>query len=366
MLIGIIFVLHSLGFIGPRREAFSRITKYMPLHLWCRGIFQHKKSLLPNNILGGAFLKALEKICKLLVGNMSLLVLIIGICAVFQPKYFTWIGPYISILLGVVMFGMGMTLTVDDFRNILHNPKGVFIGVFAQFLIMPLVALGLVKAFALPPEIGIGVVLVGTCPGGTASNVIAYLAKGDVALSVSMSTVSTLLAPLVTPVLTWMLADATIDISVSAMMLSIAQMVVLPVLLGLAVHHFFENFSRAINPFMPVLSSVTVVVIVGGVVALSAAKLMDVGLLMFAVVICHNGLGLLLGYCLSKLFKLDVCRCRTVSIEVGMQNSGLAVALAVKYFDPVAAIPGAIFSVWHNVSGALLANYFAKHNDPEE
>ncbi|MBP3231351.1 MAG: bile acid:sodium symporter family protein [Anaerovibrio sp.] len=297
---------------------------------------------------------------------MSLMVFLIGVFAVWQPESFTWVGPHIPLLLGIIMFGMGMTLTVDDFKNIVRNPKGIFIGVFAQFLIMPLVAFFLVKAFNLPPEIAIGVILVGTCPGGTASNVIAYLAKGDVALSVSMSATSTILAPFVTPVLTYMLADAVIDVSVYSMMMSIVKMVLLPVLLGLSVHHFFEEFSRKINPFMPVLSSVTVVLTVGGVVALSAAKLLDVGLLMFVVVMCHNTFGLLLGYIMAKLFRLDEKRSRTVSIEVGMQNSGMAASLAVLYFDPIAAIPGAIFSVWHNVSGAVLANYFAKHTDEAE
>lgn len=308
----------------------------------------------------------LKEACNFLVSNMSLMVFLIGVFAVWQPESFTWVGPHIPLLLGIIMFGMGMTLTVDDFKNIVRNPKGIFIGVFAQFLIMPLVAFFLVKAFNLPPEIAIGVILVGTCPGGTASNVIAYLAKGDVALSVSMSATSTILAPFVTPVLTYMLADAVIDVSVYSMMMSIVKMVLLPVLLGLSVHHFFEEFSRKINPFMPVLSSVTVVLTVGGVVALSAAKLLDVGLLMFVVVMCHNTFGLLLGYIMAKLFRLDEKRSRTVSIEVGMQNSGMAASLAVLYFDPIAAIPGAIFSVWHNVSGAVLANYFAKHTDEAE
>ena len=308
----------------------------------------------------------LKEACNFLVSNMSLMVFLIGVFAVWQPESFTWVGPHIPLLLGIIMFGMGMTLTVDDFKNIVRNPKGIFIGVFAQFLIMPLVAFFLVKAFNMPPEIAIGVILVGTCPGGTASNVIAYLAKGDVALSVSMSATSTILAPFVTPVLTYMLADAVIDVSVYSMMMSIVKMVLLPVLLGLSVHHFFEEFSRKINPFMPVLSSVTVVLTVGGVVALSAAKLLDVGLLMFVVVMCHNTFGLLLGYIMAKLFRLDEKRSRTVSIEVGMQNSGMAASLAVLYFDPIAAIPGAIFSVWHNVSGAVLANYFAKHTDEAE
>ena len=294
---------------------------------------------------------------------MALFVLLIGVVGAVRPQTLTWVGPYVGWLLGVVMFGMGMTLTFQDFKRVLQRPWEVLLGVAAQFLIMPLAAWFLVWLFALPPELAIGVVLVGTCPGGTASNVISYLAKGDVALSVSMTMATTLLAPVVTPTLTWLLAGSWIEVSFTAMMISIAQMVLLPLLLGLTAHHFFERTVEKILPVMPVVSVVTIVLLVGGVVALGAESLLDVGLLMAAIVVLHNAFGLVLGYGMARLFRLDSKKARTVSIEVGMQNSGMAASLAVLYFSPAAAIPGAIFSVWHNISGSIVANYFARRDE---
>lgn len=294
---------------------------------------------------------------------MALFVLLIGVVGAVRPQTLTWVGPYVGWLLGVVMFGMGMTLTFQDFKRVLQRPWEVLLGVVAQFLIMPLAAGFLVWLFALPPELAIGVVLVGTCPGGTASNVISYLAKGDVALSVSMTMATTLLAPVVTPTLTWLLAGSWIEVSFTAMMISIAQMVLLPLLLGLTAHHFFERTVEKILPVMPVVSVVTIVLLVGGVVALGAESLLDVGLLMAAIVVLHNAFGLVLGYGMARLFRLDSKKARTVSIEVGMQNSGMAASLAVLYFSPAAAIPGAIFSVWHNISGSIVANYFARRDE---
>lgn len=294
---------------------------------------------------------------------MALFVLLIGVVGAVRPQTLTWVGPYVGWLLGVVMFGMGMTLTFQDFKRVLQRPWEVLLGVVAQFLIMPLAAWFLVWLFALPPELAIGVVLVGTCPGGTASNVISYLAKGDVALSVSMTMATTLLAPVVTPTLTWLLAGSWIEVSFTAMMISIAQMVLLPLLLGLTAHHFFERTVEKILPVMPVVSVVTIVLLVGGVVALGAESLLDVGLLMAAIVVLHNAFGLILGYGMARLFRMDSKKARTVSIEVGMQNSGMAASLAVLYFSPAAAIPGAIFSVWHNISGSIVANYFARRDE---
>ncbi len=294
---------------------------------------------------------------------MALFVLLIGVVGAVRPQTLTWVGPYVGWLLGVVMFGMGMTLTFQDFKRVLQRPWEVLLGVAAQFLIMPLAAWFLVWLFALPPELAIGVVLVGTCPGGTASNVISYLARGDVALSVSMTMATTLLAPVVTPTLTWLLAGSWIEVSFTAMMISIAQMVLLPLLLGLTAHHFFERTVERILPVMPVVSVVTIVLLVGGVVALGAESLLDVGLLMAAIVVLHNAFGLVLGYGMARLFRLDSKKARTVSIEVGMQNSGMAASLAVLYFSPAAAIPGAIFSVWHNISGSIVANYFARRDE---
>lgn len=305
----------------------------------------------------------MKKCCGFLVNNMALFVLLIGVVGAVRPQTLTWVGPYVGWLLGVVMFGMGMTLTFQDFKRVLQRPWEVLLGVAAQFLIMPLAAWFLVWLFALPPELAIGVVLVGTCPGGTASNVISYLARGDVALSVSMTMATTLLAPVVTPTLTWLLAGSWIEVSFTAMMISIAQMVLLPLLLGLTAHHFFERTVEKILPVMPVVSVVTIVLLVGGVVALGAESLLDVGLLMAAIVVLHNAFGLVLGYGMARLFRLDSKKARTVSIEVGMQNSGMAASLAVLYFSPAAAIPGAIFSVWHNISGSIVANYFARRDE---
>ena len=307
----------------------------------------------------------MQKLIKKLVDNMAVLVVAIAVLGALKPETLTWIGPYVSWMLGIVMFGMGMTLKVSDFRTVLQHPKEVAIGVGAQFLIMPLVALALVKIFALPPELAIGVILVGTCPGGTASNVIAYLAKGDVALSVSMTMTTTLLAPLVTPALTFMLAGAWIDISFTTMMISIAQMVLAPVILGLLVHHYMAGTAQRIMPAMPLVSVVCIVLLVGCVVALSASKLATVGLAMAAIVVLHNAFGLLLGFVAAKVTGLDSRKARTVAIEVGMQNSGMAASLAVLYFNPAAALPGAIFSVWHNISGSLLANFCVRRDEKQ-
>ncbi len=305
----------------------------------------------------------MQKIIKKIVDNLALLVVAIGILGAWRPETLTWVGPYVSWMLGIVMFGMGMTLKVEDFQRVLQHPREVAIGVAAQFIIMPLVALALVKVFALPPELAIGVILVGTCPGGTASNVIAYLARGDVALSVSMTMTTTLLAPIVTPALTYFLAGAWIDISFMSMMISIAQMVLAPVILGLLVHHFMAETTQRIMPAMPLVSVVCIVLLVGCVVALSASKLATVGLTMAVIVILHNAFGLALGFIAARLLHLDSRKARTVAIEVGMQNSGMAASLAVMYFNPAAALPGAIFSVWHNVSGSLVANFCVRRDE---
>lgn len=306
------------------------------------------------------------KFAKLLVSNMALLVLAAAVLGAVHPPSLSWVGPYIPWMLGLVMFGMGMTLSFNDFKTVAKRPGEVCIGVFAQFLIMPLVAALLVKVFALPPELAIGVILVGTCPGGTASNVISYLARGDVALSVSMTMTTTLLAPVVTPFLTWLYAGAWIEISFTAMMVSIAEMVLLPVIVGLLVNHYFRPVVERVLPVLPLFSVIMIVLLVGGIMALSADRLLTVGALIAMVVVLHNFFGLLLGWMLARLFHMDSRKARTVSIEVGMQNSGMAASLALLYFNPVAAIPGAIFSLWHNISGSIAANFFTRHDEKKE
>lgn len=275
------------------------------------------------------------------------------------PETFKWVLPHIPLLLGIVMFGMGLTLSPADFKILGRHPKAVLVGVAAQFVIMPLTAYALAVGFNLPPEIAVGVILVGACPGGTASNVMTYLARGNVALSVAVTSISTLLAPVLTPAVFYLLANQWLDISAGAMFGSIAKMVLLPIVLGVAAHLLFRKQTEAAVGVLPLVSVVAIVLIIGAVVGASKPKILESGLLILGVVILHNGIGYLLGFLAAKLCKLPFDAQKTLAIEVGMQNSGLGAALASAYFTPLAAVPSAIFSVWHNISGSLLASYWA-------
>lgn len=310
-------------------------------------------------------MKFLEACSNFISKYMALFVIIVATIALFMPWTFKWSAQYVTYLLGIVMFGMGMTLRFEDFKLVFKRPKDVFIGALAQFTIMPALAWILATAFQLPPELAVGVILVGTCPGGTSSNVMTYLARGDVALSVSMTMTTTILAPIVTPILSWWLAGAWIDISLAAMMISIIQVVVLPIILGIIINKLFGDFVRKAIKLLPLISVIAIVLIVGGVVSVSAQKIMETGLLIMAVVILHNMLGYALGFIIAKALNMDLAKSKAISIEVGMQNSGLATSLAMMHFGAIAAIPGAIFSVWHNISGSLAANYLASKMDKQ-
>lgn len=311
-----------------------------------------------------------EQLSNFISKYMAVFVILVAAIALFEPWTFQWAAPKITILLGIVMFGMGMTLKLKDFRMVLQRPRDVLIGALAQFTIMPFLAYILAKAFNLPPELAAGVILVGTCPGGTSSNVMTYLARGDVALSVSMTMTTTVLAPIVTPFLTWWLAGAWVEISLGAMMVSILQVVIAPIVLGIVINSFFSAAVEKVTKLLPLVSVVAIVLIVGGVVSVSSQRIMETGLLIMVVVMCHNLLGYATGFGLAKLLHLDIAKAKAISIEVGMQNSGLATSLAMLHFGAAAAIPGAIFSVWHNISGSLAANYLAsrmkKESLPEE
>ncbi len=300
---------------------------------------------------------------------MALIVIAMALTALFCPNAVSFIKTsYINTLLGIVMFGMGLTLKPNDFRILFSHPKDVLIGTVAQFLIMPLLAFLLVKAFSLTPELAVGVILVGTCPGGTSSNVMTYLAKGDVALSVGITSASTILAPVMTPLLTYVYAGKTVDVNMLSMFLSIIQVVLLPIAIGFAVNRFFSRFAEKAIDVLPLVSTLAIVAIVGAVVSANAARLMGCGLLILIIVVLHNLLGYALGYAAAKLLKMDTTKRRAVAIEVGMQNSGLATSLATVHFAqyPLATIPGAVFSVWHNVSGAILANVFLRRTERKE
>ena len=296
-----------------------------------------------------------------------MLVLATAMIALAFPNAFLLLRPtLINYLLGVVMFGMGLTLNLHDFRIVFSRPKDVIIGCLAQFTIMPLLAWALAWVFRLDEALALGVVLVGCCPGGTASNVITYLAKGDLALSVGMTGVSTLLAPLLTPLLTWALAGKSIHVDVASMILSILWVVILPIIVGLLVKWLWPKFTEEATDYLPAFSTIAIALIVAIVISANADKLLAGGLIIVLVVVLHNICGLGLGYLIGHLLGLASQKKRAISIEVGMQNSGLASSLAATHFAayPLATIPGAIFSVWHNLSGAAVAYLYSRRTKP--
>ena len=309
-------------------------------------------------------MKTLEKISSWAGKYMAIIALLVAIIALVFPDPVKGVikTSYVNYLLGIVMFGMGMTLKISDFKVVFTKPKAVIVGILSQFVIMPLLAFVLVHLFNLEPALAVGVILVGSCPGGTSSNVMTYLAKGDVALSVGMTACTTILAPIVTPALVLLLGGEAINVSYVSMLMSIVQVVLVPIVLGFVINYFFEKFAQAFSKVLPLISVIAICLIIMAVVAANAAKLMTVGWLIVVVVMLHNLCGYALGYGVGKLLGLSREQMRTLSIEVGMQNSGLATSLATVHFAamPLAAVPGTVFSVWHNISGAIYANILAR------
>ena len=300
---------------------------------------------------------------------MALYAVLVTLLAYFVRGSFTsfmgnpdFLGGQLNVtnLLMVIMFGMGMTLRFDDFKVVFTRPRDMLVGEAAQFMVMPLAGFLLCLAFQLPPELAVGVILTGCCPGGTASNVITYMARGDVALSVGMTGVSTLLASLLTPLLTLLLAGKTVNVNAVGMFVGILWVVVLPIALGLVAKRLFPQATERAVRFMPTVSSVVIAVIIAIVVSANAKRLLAGGFAVVFVVMLHNLCGLVLGYLLAAALRLPEPKRRALCIEVGMQNSGLAASLASVHFAayPMAAVPGAIFSMWHNVSGAFVARMF--------
>lgn len=294
---------------------------------------------------------------------MGILVLLVAVFALLFPNLLSHVQPkLINYLLGLVMFGMGLTLNLQDFKVVFSRPRDVIVGCLAQFTIMPLLAWGLSRLFSLDEALTLGVVLVGCCPGGTASNVITYLAKGDLALSVGMTGVSTLLAPFLTPLLTWLLAGKTVDVNIVSMFLSILWVVILPIVVGFIVKRLWPKFTETTVAYLPAVSTLAIAFIVAIIISANAHKLLLGGFVIVGVVMLHNLSGLGLGYLIGRWLKMSSPKRKAVSIEVGMQNSGLASSLATIHFAiyPMATIPGAIFSVWHNISGAIVARLYSK------
>ena len=311
----------------------------------------------------------LRKIANIIQSQIAIIVLVVAVVALLVPSSFSWIKPSSIVwLLGIIMCGMGINLKLSDFKVVFSRPKDVVMGCIAQFTIMPLLAWLLTLAFNLPADLAIGVILVGCCPGGTSSNVITYLAKGDLALSVGMTAVSTVLAPIMTPFLTYLIADKSVDVDVWGMLLSIVYVVIIPIIIGIAISHYAPKVKESVSAYLPAIAAIAIAAIVGCIFASTSEQLLKTGAVIILVVILHNLCGYGLGFIIGYIFHLDRKKLIAISVEVGMQNSGLATSLAKTHFAacPMAAVPGAIFSVWHNFSGALLAAFLNRINRNRE
>ncbi|QGM80380.1 bile acid:sodium symporter family protein [Otariodibacter oris] len=313
-------------------------------------------------------MNALLKFTQFVSKTFAVWVVVFALIAAQFPDTFKVFLGWVPYLLGVVMLGMGLTLTFKDFGEVSRNPKGAIIGVVAQFIVMPALAFLLVKLFDLPPDLAIGVILVGSCPGGTSSNVMTYLAKGNTALSVACTTISTLLAPILTPAVFYLFASQWLDIDAGAMFVSVLQMVLLPIFVGVIIRSIFKQKVENVSQVMPLVSVIAIVLIVTAVVSVSKDSIIESGLLIFAIVVLHNALGYAVGYLVARLFRLPLSDSKAVSIEVGMQNSGLGAALAAIHFkaNPLIAVPSAVFSFWHNISGPILAMIFNAMEEKKE
>lgn len=295
------------------------------------------------------------------MNTFPLWVIAASVTAYLVPSLADWLAPYISVLLSFIMCGMGMTLQVSDFKRVLVKPKPVLCGFLGQFLIMPLLGWILVHVFPMSNDLAVGVILTATAPGGTASNVIALLAGGDVPLSVTMTACSTLAAVFLTPALTWLLAGAYVPVNAGVLFLSVVKIVLLPVAAGLILHVYAPKWVARFSPYLPTFSAVIITAVIASIVATSREQLPQAISGAGVVVFLHNGLGFLFGYSFAMLWKLPEQARRTIAIEVGMQNSGLAMALAKEHFTALAAVPPAIFSVIHNLNGSILAAYFRRY-----
>lgn len=318
-----------------------------------------------TGISKNALIRGIQWLSGIFTKYNWMIIMVLSIIGFLKPGPFLWIPGHTALLLGLAMFGMGTAIRPSDFREILRRPKEIIIGCIAQFTIMPVTAWILAVAFNLPPDLALGIILVGCCPGGTASNVITHIAKGDVALSVSMTITSTLIAPLLTPLWIYLLADKWVDVSFGAMFKTVVTIILIPVILGILTNHLMhkakENgIGKSLEgggAILPLISSVAIITLITGIVATNADKIIDSGLLTLIVVAIHNLCGLLLGLVIGKALKISYKKTTAISIEVGMQNSGLAISLAALNFamNPLATLPGAVFSVWHNLTGSVFA-----------
>lgn len=323
-------------------------------------------------------MKALQKCSQLLSDYTSLVVIVIAAITFFVPTLMGWVNYQLfidpvsnkftsqSIIIGIIMFSMGLTLTTDDFKILAKRPFDIAIGAIAQYLIMPFLAFILTKALQLPDGIALGLILVGCCPGGVSSNIMSYLCGGDVAFSVGMTTVSTILSPVMTPLMVSLLASGTqISIQGFPMLVSIVETVIIPVAFGFVINYLFgqkESF-KEFQKIMPGIAVLGLACVVGGVISSQGAKFFVSGVTIFIAVLLHNSCGYALGYFAGVITGMNKAKKRTISIEVGMQNAGLATNIATTSAQfastPESAIICAVSCVWHSISGTLLAGLFS-------
>jgi len=303
----------------------------------------------------------MNKFINLATSLFPLWVIVFSIWAYFDSQTWTALQTFVIPLLSIVMFSMGLTLKTKDFYRIFKNFKIILLGIFLQFLLMPGIGYFLISIFDLETVIAIGILLVGTAPGGTASNVICYLAKGDITLSISLTTCSTFLAVFFMPTLFWLYTGTDIDVPILQMMLSIFKIIILPVTLGVFLNSLNLKFLNKIKNALPLIAITAIVIIIATIIGSSSDQILIYGWLILLIVIFHNLLGFIFGYYSCYLLNLDKKTSRTIAIEIAMQNSGLATALAIKYFGAVSAVPAAFYSVWHNISGSLIANFWKKN-----
>jgi len=298
-------------------------------------------------------------ICKSIEKYFHIIILFFAIIGFLKPELFLWVQPFVKHILGGIMFCMGATLKFIDFKNIIKEPKLIFVGVFLQYACMPLLAYSISIVLQLPQEYLIGMVLVGCCPGGTASNLITFLAKGNVALSVTLTLCSTLLAPLLTPIILYVLLTKEIPIDIAVLMKSIFWIVAFPIIDALLIRYFFEKQFQKISYVFPGIAVLLISFLVAFIIGINKTLLIGIPLLLFFAVVLHNGFGYILGYSISKILHFSKRNARTIAIEVGMQNSGLGLTLANQFFSTSAALPSALFSIWHNLMGVFIAKRWA-------
>lgn len=311
-------------------------------------------------------LEALGKFVKFMMKFFTLWIVLGAIAAYFNPEPFKPLSKYVPYCIMAVMLSMGLTTSVNDFKLVISRPKDVFWGVIFRYMIMPFVAVAITKILSLPPELAVGMILCGCCPSGVASNVMTFLSKGDTALSVTVSSVNTVLAPLITPFMFTLLAGAMIEVNTQAILLDILKIVLLPVAVGILIRMYASNFVDKITPIIPIVSLIAIFVTTSAGFSLSAAAFANVAWIAFVAVILHNLIGLFTGFWAARSVKMPVFKAKAISFEIGMENGGLAMALAIAHLAPLAFIPAAIFNLVHNITGPLVATYWRNKAEKEE